>query len=312
VTGPSSDREAFRNRSDLGGCALDIRDERPGWVESPRLVCLGFDWSLRADDPTLVRDVTRLYEGCIAPGRAQHRFTLGRRAGSGSANVNLALDNDLVLRDVPLGLAVAHLVWAVNRGVVEETSNRLLLHAAAAERDGEVVVLAGPRGAGKSTLVAALVRAGFRYVTDETVAVEPSTLTIEPYPKPVALDHGSEALLPDLHPEFESAPGTTAQRLVSPRGIRSDAVASSGGVPSIVILPSHRPTHATAAHPITRAEAAVALATHSFNFSSFGPGALGVVAAVVRRSRCYRLDVGTLDSACRLVTDLLRPAMVAR
>lgn len=271
------------------------------------MVCLGFDWSVHADNPTLVHYVTSLYEACLAPGPARHRFVLETSTPS---RLTLSRDGHVVLRHAPPGLAVARLAWEVNRGVVEENSSRLLLHAAAVEREGAIALLPGPRGAGKSTLAAALVRGGLRYVTDETVAVDPATNTIEPYPKPIALDRGSWALVPDLRPEVDPALGDMEQWLVAPRSIRADAVAPSEGVATLVLLLAHRPDRPTAVRQITRAETAVALAEHSFNFRTLAPGALDVVARVVRGSRCYRLDVSDLDAACRVVLDLLEPAAV--
>ena len=279
----------------------------PAWAESPRLVCLAFDWSVQSDNPTLVDYITSLYEACLAPGPARHRFVLETSAPS---RLTLARDGRVVLRHASPGLAVARLAWEVNRRVVEETSSRLLLHAAAVEREGAVVLLPGPRGAGKSTLAAALVRGGLRYVTDEAVAVDPVTTAIEPYAKPIALDRNSWPLLPDLRPEVDPAVGDTDQWLVAPRSIRPDAVAPTGGVPALVILPAHRPGRPTAAREIPRAGAAIALAEHSFNFRTFGPGALDAVANIVRGSRCYRLDVGDLDIACRVIFDLLESVSV--
>ena len=279
-------------------------------IESPRLVCLGFDWSVESDDPALVRSVTSLYDACVATGSARHRFGLRHADRTDPSRLTLSRDGSVVLENVPPGLAVARLVWEVNRGVVEESTGHVLLHAAAAEREGSVVLLAGPSRAGKSTLVAALVRAELRYVTDETVAIDPASAGIVPYPKPIGLERGSWPLLPDLRPDAEAGGGEPEQWLVPPRSIRADAVAPSGGVASLVLFPAHRPGHPTKAQPIARAEAAVALAEHSFNFRSFGPGALDVIARVLRTSRCFRLEVGDLDDACRLVLDLLEPAAV--
>jgi hypothetical protein len=284
-----------------------------GWVESARLQCLGFDCSVRANDTTLVRYVTSLYEACLAPGTPRHRFILRRRTTRGPASVTVYRDGRAVLRHAAPDLAVAHLVWEINRGVVEAAGNRLLLHAAAAERDGTVVLLPGSEGAGKSTLVAALVCAGLRYVTDETVAIDASTGAIEPYPKPIALDRGSLTALSDLGPDVAMRLDTGPETwLVPPGSIRADAVAARGGVARLLVLPAYRPDSVTSAQPISRAEAAVALAELAFNFRAFGSGALGLVADVVRGCGCYRLAVGDLDDACRVVLDLLEPAAASR
>lgn len=63
----------------------------------------------------------------------------------------------------------------------------LLLHAAGlAADDGRVVALCAPSGTGKTTATRVLARA-FGYVTDETVAIEPRTGRVLPYPKPLQI-----------------------------------------------------------------------------------------------------------------------------
>jgi hypothetical protein len=263
--------------------------ENAGWVYSRRLRCLDFDWSILTNDAALADYITYLYEASVigSPGAAPHVFIVHRHTSAETGSVSVHRDRRAVLRRAPADVAIAQVVWEVNRGVVEASHDRLLLHAAAAERDGRVVVLAGPEGSGKSTLVDALVRSGLRYVTDETVAVTRQVAHIAPYPKPIALHetHGS--------------------RLVPPQAIRHDAVALSGGDPAmLVLLSGYRAGSATAAREIPRSEAAVALAEQAFNFRDLGPGRLDTTAELVRKCVCYRLDVGDLDAGCRLVRDL--------
>jgi hypothetical protein len=204
-----------------------------GWDYSRRLRCLDFDWSILSNDASLAGYVTDLYEPCIVGGAgpATHVFVVRRHTNVESAPVSVYRDGRAILRRAPEDLAVAQLAWEVNRGVVEEAGNRLLLHAAAAERDGRVVILAGPEGSGKSTLVAALVRSGLRYVTDETVAIDLAAGTIAPYPKPIAL-HETER----------------CQRLVPAQAIRPHAVAISGGNARLLVLRKGQSRHGSR-HP---------------------------------------------------------------
>jgi GTPase SAR1 family protein len=290
---------------------LEVACDNAGWTHSRRLRCLGFEWSTLTNDPALDDCITSLYEACIdgRSGPAPHVFILRRHASSES--VSLYRDGHAILRRAPDGLAIAQLVWAVNRGVVEEAGNRLLLHAAAAERDGRIVLLAGPEGSGKSTLVTALVCSGFTYLTDETVAIEMPAGTIAPYPKPIALHDdalGSLRALGAGLPEAVVSGG--GERLVPAQGIRSDAVAQSGRHARVlVLLSASRPGRAVAARSIPRAEAAIALAEQAFNFRELGPGRMNVLADAVRACDCYRLDVGDIDTARRLVLDLFDTAV---
>jgi hypothetical protein len=277
---------------------LEQTCERTGWLYSCRLRCVDFDWSILSNDAALVDYLTHLYYPCVvgSSGPAKHVFIARRHTNVESTPVSVYRDGRAILRRAPEDLAIAQLVWEVNRGVVEESDHRLLLHAAAAEHDGRIVVLAGPEGSGKSTLVDALVRSGLRYVTDETVAIELPAGTIVPYPKPIALDETEHC-----------------QPLVAANEIRRDAVATSGGHPCfLVLLAGYAPGRATAARAITRAEAAVVLAEQAFNFRNLGPGRLDALAEVVRACDCYRLEVGNLAAGCRLVLDLFETAAASR
>jgi hypothetical protein len=216
----------------------------PGYVHSPRVQCLGFEWSVLTNDPVLLDWVTSLYESCLnrKPGPASHVFTLCRHTTSDSTSVSLYRDGGAILQRVPADLAMAQLVWEVNRGVVEEAGNRLLLHAAAAERDGHVVFLAGPEGSGKSTLVTALVRSGLRYVTDETVAIEVPSATITAYPKPIGLHRDSPRSLRELWQAVPRALETELEQLLVPaQAIRDTSVADPGGIGRLLVFVAYRP-----------------------------------------------------------------------
>jgi hypothetical protein len=293
---------------------LEHARRAPDWVYSPRLRCVGYEWSILTNDPLLVDSVTSLYEACLdgEPGPAGDVFILYRHTDADATSVSVDRNDRAILHRAPAELAIAHLVWHVNRGVVADAGNRLLLHAAAAERDGKVVLIAGPEGSGKSTLVTALVCSGLQYVTDETVAIEVPATTIAPYPKPIAVDRVALESLGRLFPIVPSSLEAGDQWLIPPQAIRPGAVAPSNGSARVLVLPAYRPGQDTAARSIPRGEAAAALAEQSFNFHALGPGRLDVIAEVLRGCDCYRLDVGDLGAACRLVLDRFNRAGVTR
>ncbi|MCT1368199.1 hypothetical protein M4D50_09315 [Rothia sp. p3-SID1597] len=64
-----------------------------------------------------------------------------------------------------------------------------LFHAAALMRPetGETLALIGPSGRGKTTASRALASSGWTYLSDETCAIDPETLVVKPYPKPLSV-----------------------------------------------------------------------------------------------------------------------------
>ncbi len=99
------------------------------------------------------------------------------------------------------------LQWGINRQVIERAcSARVILHAGAVDFDGKGVVIAGLMEAGKTTLTTGLLERGFRYLTDEAVAVD-ADLMLEGYAKPLSIDPGSWRVLSHLKPATDEALG---------------------------------------------------------------------------------------------------------
>ncbi len=87
-----------------------------------------------------------------------------------------------------LGLALAlELLEAQLRAYVAlHAPDRVFVHAGAVAHRGRAIVLPGMSFAGKTTLVAALVRAGATYLSDEFAPLDADGL-VHPYPKPLSV-----------------------------------------------------------------------------------------------------------------------------
>jgi hypothetical protein len=248
---------------------------------------LGFEWSFLCNDPALVDCVTSLYAGCadIVQSPARCVFILRRHTDE-----SVSSTGTIVPRSVePLR------PWRSRNSCGKSTAassrkqgNRLILHAAAAKKEGRIVLIAGPEGSGKSTLVAALVCSGLRYVTDETVAIDLTDATITPYPKRISLDEHSIGFLRNLFPAIPAAlVAGQGERLAPAQAIRCGAVAETeGSARLLMVLSDPRPGHPTLARPIPRAETVIVLAEQAFNFGDLGPGRLDVVADIARACDC--------------------------
>lgn len=152
--------------------------------------------TIRTDDPDLARDLDHLLGPLAESGRAATMdLRILDRGADGASRFRVYMDGlrrgGFPSRD----LVVEFLLRDVTARAISATGDALLLHAGAVERDGRVVVIAGLSGDGKSTLVAALVRAGFAYLTDELVAIDPGTGRVVKFAKPLDLDDSSRVLL---------------------------------------------------------------------------------------------------------------------
>lgn len=185
-------------------------------VSGPVYRALDFVFELATlddDAARLVAELAPAFDPLRYEATAARRSTGDLRMGAAEQSATVP-DADEVAR-----LAIAHLdgTWEVTGGkitVAVPTEGQLVarlvelinqeaaasidtvpLHAAAVERGGRVIAVAGSSGAGKSTLGAAATLDGWGFVADEIAAVDPVTRRVRAYHRPIGLRRGgAEAL----------------------------------------------------------------------------------------------------------------------
>jgi glycosyl transferase family 2 len=80
---------------------------------------------------------------------------------------------------------------AVVRGLVKDLTTAVALHAGCVAHSGKAALIAGPTGAGKSSLVAWLIANGFTYLSDEIALLLPGQSAIFGLPRALVLKPGS-------------------------------------------------------------------------------------------------------------------------
>lgn len=270
---------------------------------------LGHHFAVSTTDPALDEHLTRLFAAFAVDGPLDgtHHYSVltDREATSGLA-YRLYRDGQHLVSTRAPDLVLAQLLWHLNRAVIDETAEQLLVHAGAASYHGRALVLPAPMESGKTTLVAGLVRHGFDYLSDEAAAIDPHDLRLVAFPRALSIDEGSWEVLRELRPHLspQVAAYQGSQWQVPPDAIRPGAVAADA-TPAFVISIRYRRDAPTRLSPMSRAEAVKELAEHAFNLPRFGDRGLWVLAELARRSSCHRLLVGDLEEACELLTDLV-------
>lgn len=239
-------------------------------------------------------------------GHPRHEYELVDTARPDEHRFELWLDGTRIASNSAGPYAIDALLWHLNRRVIEASVERyLLLHAAAAARDGRAVLLPAPMESGKTTFVAALVRAGLTYLTDEAVAIDRGTGRVVPYPKPLTVEAGSFSVLADLEPRVPAclARDPCDRWQVPPARIRAGAASTEPAEPALVVTPEYRPGEPAVLTPVSAAATAVALATQAFAFGHAGRGRadLDRIADLTRRCPCARVSTASLADAVELV-----------
>ena len=235
--------------------------------------CLGFGFDVAVDqqEPALGALVVELYVPFAVDAAVQTRFTLVRWRVAGRPDQFALYANEAVATTTYDGaLALAHLVWEVNQRPIASGSEHLLVHAAAAERDGRVVLLCAPSGWGKSTLVGGLLAGGWRYLTDD-VAVLDGAGRVAPYPKPLGVARAGRPLLGLGDPDGPAAEFVGADGFVTLGELSADV--GTACPPAAVVVPHYVPGVPTTLTPLAPDRAFAALSEQSFNLDACGaPG----------------------------------------
>ncbi len=192
----------------------------------------------------------------------------------------------------------------VTLGAITAAGGSLLLHAGAVARpDGATAVLCGASGSGKSTLTAGLVTAGWAYVTDETVCLDPDTLRITPFRRPLSIKAGSHQVLAYLRPD----PAYAGSWVVPPSALKGPLLPGQPLLPELLVFPTYRPGARLEVTALSPGEAAFLAGTDSSRLADTREP-LPSLARLARRAPAYRLVHGDLDVAVAAVSDLLAAA----
>jgi hypothetical protein len=153
-------------------------------------------------------DVAEAMDHCVLPwlprasigGATADRLVEVRRAGDG-AGFEILVDG-AVAGTAPSPLAaVPRVQRALDETVVRCQSAVAMVHGGVVAHEGRAILLPGPTHAGKSTLVAELVRQGAPYFSDEYALIDADG-RVHPYPRPLLLRDGSGYDQPRLATEL--------------------------------------------------------------------------------------------------------------
>ncbi|HVZ78293.1 MAG TPA: hypothetical protein VG818_09965 [Gemmatimonadaceae bacterium] len=177
-------------------------------------VTYGVAVGVRSNDPELLDRVPeRLPPGWreASSSRVDVRYSLMRRSAGSGARVHYELrEGDQKLGE---GFRLSPLLDAMDSAVRLRVGalapERLFVHAGAVAWQDRAIILPGSSGAGKTTLVVALVGAGATYYSDE-YAVLDSRGHLHPYARPISCRQGANRRLTlDAERDLGARRGTT-------------------------------------------------------------------------------------------------------
>jgi hypothetical protein len=162
-------------RISLSGNRAEVVDRLPGLVPPGATAC----------DP---EEATESF-GVIADPNGAYTFTRGNSPVSHGV-------------DLEFGLALMQTQIRIYIGL--KAPNRIFVHAGAVGVNGRAVLLPGRSFSGKTSLVAAFVRAGATYLSDEYAVLDESGL-VHPYPIPLSVRDANNERSPIAADQFGGA-----------------------------------------------------------------------------------------------------------
>jgi hypothetical protein len=194
-------------------------------------------------------------------------------------------------------------LWEVFHDAIRDEVGSVAIHAGAVSYRGRGIVLPAPMNAGKTTLVGALICAGFDYLSDEVALIGRGGRLL-PFLKPLTFEPGSYDLLPQLR-AIRDTSGLRRQHVVS-----DELRAGSSGTACEIgwVVTFSRRAGAPTLEPLTRAEALAALAKNSFNLHRLGARGIDTLGSVVRGATALRLEMGDLQQAVQAILGLVDAA----
>lgn len=223
--------------------------------------------------------------------------------GSNGLAPNGALEDLHVGRGMPPVRAVGELVAYLNATALSRV-NSLAVHAGVVARGSQAVAFPAASGSGKSTLVAACLRTGLAYGSDEALCVDWTDGSIRRYPRPLALSTWACTLLGIPGPQDP----TLIERFVTPAELGAELAPDPLALAHIVLL-DRQPGVSAELRPATRQETAAALLARSFTHWKRPERAFELAHYLAEATQPWRLTLGDPRAAAPLIAGLLPPAV---
>ncbi|MDQ3916848.1 MAG: hypothetical protein M3323_16220 [Actinomycetota bacterium] len=214
---------------------------------------------------------------------------------------SLFVRNELHYRSQDVTGVLAHAVWDLHQLVPKNARDFLFLHAGAVARDGGALVLPARMDSGKSSLVTALLRSGWGYLSDELGSIDPVTGRIYAFPKLISLDAATLGFFPGL---AESLPDGSAtplpERFLAPEDVGSSVAAPAA--PRWIVFPTKEWKGDARLTPVTSAAAVERMAKNSFNLYRYGERGVILLSRTAAAAQSFELTGGTPAERAELLT----------
>ena len=225
-----------------------------------------------------------------------------------SLSAQCLLDGQSLLPAVRAEHALDLLERCIRLAVIARTNHLLIFRAAAVERNGHVLLLAGRMDSENKTLCAALMHRGYRLLSDRLGMLDPRSGEFIPIPTALSFSSDSIPVISEHFPDVDTASsviescGGTMVHVAPPR--ESVERAADTAKAQWIVFPEWSATETSQLERATESEAFFRLAGSAYNYEMLGAEGFAAVAELVATCRSYRLVCSALEDALTVLGEL--------
>ncbi|HPE70978.1 MAG TPA: hypothetical protein PK018_02240 [Candidatus Competibacter sp.] len=210
-------------------------------------------------------------------------------------------DQEEIFATTTLDGAVIGLFAAVLEYAAADRNLMASLHAGAVSDGHTALVLPGAGGSGKSTLTAALLTRGYRYLSDDLVPLDYGSGHALPVPVCLNLKAGSVSALVDLYPALPKLPawrsGNRRLRFLPPPAFAQRRPERAYPVAAMV-FPQYQPDAASKLQPLDSVAALTRLMASDARFDlPLNPAKIAALCAWIETTPAYAFAYSDLSTA---------------
>jgi hypothetical protein len=187
----------------------------------------------------------------------------------------------------------------------------LCIHAGVVGSPQGCLLLPAAAGSGKSSLTAALIRAGFVYLSDEAALLDEKTLRVRPVPISLCVKEGGWDLLAPRYPELRDLAvhhrwDDKNVRYLNPPRESLDPEPERSHAVRWIVFPRYTPGAETALRPLPRVEALHRLLMQCATPSPLDQTKVASLVRWIDDLPCFEMPMSSLDEAVVLLDRLCR------
>jgi hypothetical protein len=249
------------------------------------VIAFGVQFRLLAQNDAMLRQMLACvpWSSEVCPATAADAPEFALRTGTSPESYRLHCDRQAVAENSSLGAVLEELRTRLVTFMADSAPDRIFLHAGVAGWQGRAIVLPGAAFAGKTTLVAELVRAGATYYSDEYAVLDSAGL-VHPYARALQMRHAGSSVQQSV--AIEELGGTT--------GTAALPVAH-------VLFTEYRPGACWHPEPVSAGMAVLEMMRHTIPVQRSPARAMASLAKMMETAQAVRSARGEASALARML-----------